>query len=124
MRKDWRIIIMNEFFEYKFLAMEFYYKYVCEENFTYLQAGERCLVDFTLILSENTIKSLAIYSTVLVQIARYAKENIKEVKKLFENEYEKLIEIYNSLPLDDILSENEREYLNDDIDFIKYKFKK
>ena len=82
------------------------------------------MFDFTLILSENTVKSMAIYSTILVQIARYTRENIREVQKLFENEYKKLIEIYNSLPLDDILSENEREYLNDDIDFIKYKFKK
>lgn len=86
---------MSEFFEYKFLAMEYFYKYVCEEEFTYIKAAARCFVDFTLPLSENTVKSLAFYSTILVQVTRYMKEDIQqEVKQLFKNEYKKLIELY------------------------------
>ena len=111
---------MSEFFEYKFLAMENYYNYVCEEGFTYQQAAGRCFVDFTLILEESTVKSLAVYSTVLVQVTRH----VEKIGVDFEEEYNKLMEIYTLLPLTDILSENEREYLDDDIDFIKYKLKK
>ena len=113
---------MSEFFEYKFLAMEYFYKYVCEEEFTYIQAAARCFVDFTLLLSENTVKSLAFYSTVLVQVTRYMKEDIRqEVKQLFKIEYKRLIELYTFTLLKNLLSENERDYIDDDIDFIKYK---
>ncbi len=109
---------MSEFFEYKFLAMEYFYKYVCEEEFTYIKAAARCFVDFTLPLSENTVKSLAFYSTILVQVTRYMKEDIQqEVKQLFK----KLIELYTFTLLKNLLSENERDYIDDDIDFIKYK---
>jgi len=113
---------MSEFFEYKFLAMEYFYKYVCEEEFTYIKAAARCFVDFTLPLSENTVKSLAFYSTILVQVTRYMKEDIQqEVKQLFKNEYKKLIELYTFTLLKNLLSENERDYIDDDIDFVKYK---
>jgi hypothetical protein len=106
---------MSEFFEYKFLSMENYYNYICKEKLTYVQSGGRCFIDFTLVLSEKNIKSLAIYSTILAQISKYvdALENFKE-------EY---YEICALLPLNELLTENEKDYLNDDIDFIKYKIK-
>ncbi len=50
------------------------------------------------------------------------KEDIQqEVKQLFKNEYKKLIELYTFTLLKNLLSENERDYIDDDIDFIKYK---
>ena len=109
---------MSEFFEYKFLAMENYYNYICNENLTFTQSGKRCFIDFTLILTEQSIKTLAIYSTILTQVSKYA-ENLND----FYEEYSKLNEIYIVLPIDELLCENEKGYLKDDIDFIKYKFK-
>lgn len=109
---------MSEFFEYKYLTMENYYKYICSEGYNHVQATGRCLVDFTIILSEDNIKSLAIYSTLLVQLCRYV-EKIED----FKYEYSRLIKLYEILELEAILSESERSYLDDDIEFIKYKFK-
>lgn len=108
---------MSEFFEYKYLAMENYYKYICEDGYTHLQAAGRSLVDYTIILSESNVKSLAIYSTVLVQVTKYT-DNIEG----FKQEYYKLINLYKALPLENLLSENEKAYLDDDVDFIRCKF--
>jgi len=110
---------MNDFFEYKYLAMENFYSFVCKENFTYTQAGMRCFVDFAITTSENNILFLAIYSTILSQIAKYDEDLLH-----FEEEYLRLNKLYNSLSISELLSENEQEYLKDDIDFIKYKFEK
>ena len=109
--------VMSEFFEYKYLTMENYYKYICDEGYNHTQAAGRCLVDYTIVLSEDSVKSIAIYSTLLVQLCKYAEETIS-----FKHEYGRLVHLCEILELEDILSEKERSYLTDDMEFIKYKF--
>ena len=110
---------MSNFFEYKFLAIENYYKYVCLEKNTYVQAAGRCVVDFQLDLLDENVRALALYSTILAQVAKYI-GNMDH----FKQEYECLMNIYNVLSLDTLLTDNEKSYLNDDIDFIKFKLEK
>ena len=110
---------MSDFFEYKYLVMDNFYSNICKDKYTYTQSGGKCFVDFGITTSENDILFFAVYSTILSQIAKYDEDLTH-----FEEEYLLLNKLYNSLPICELLSKNEQEYLKDDIDFIKYKFEK
>ncbi|MCL2399164.1 MAG: hypothetical protein FWC91_05380 [Defluviitaleaceae bacterium] len=109
---------MSEYFEYMYLATDNFYTYVCQDQYPYNQAAGRCFYDYQLILrEEQNAKSLAIYSAILVNLAK-CYDNLAE----FKDKYNMPLELCSNVSIDTLLTENERDYFNDDMDYIKYKF--
>ena len=97
------------------------YRYICEENFSHSQAVGRCIVDFRSVLEEKDIRALALYSTMLTQLVKNIDD--LEILKSFTKDYLKLKLICDILPIDKLLNDEERDYLEDDLSFIDAKFK-
>jgi hypothetical protein len=55
---------MGEYFECKYLATSIFFTYECNERLSFIQAAGRCMVDFSALLSENSVMPLAINSEI------------------------------------------------------------
>ena len=108
---------MSEYFEFKYLATDVFYECVNRDGLTYNQAIGKCFVDFSAQLDDNDAKALAIYGTILANAAKYA-DSIVSLKE----KYVSFMALCNQQQIISVLNDNEREYLQEDLNWIKPKF--
>ena len=110
---------MSEYFEYKYLATDAFFECVNRDGLTYNQASGKCFIDFSAQLDDNDAKALAIYGTILANAAKYA-DSIVSLKE----KYVIFMELCNQQQIISVLNDNEREYMQEDLNWIKPKFSK
>ena len=92
---------MVNYYELKYFVTETFYENMLDENYTIGQTAGRCFVIVT--------------STILARVAIHQKETLK----LYIEDYDKMMKILEGINLDDYLNEEEKEYLLDDIGYVK-----
>jgi len=109
---------MSEYFEYKYLVNDTFCAAMINENLACNAAVAECFFDFqSLLIGEKNARALAIYSEALVKLADY-EGNVEP----FIIDYKRLLKLCDSVSIDELLDENEREYFNRDMKIINEAF--
>lgn len=114
---------MINYFRLRYFVLEaFYkdYKNKFDKNDTLEQRAQRCFDEFYTQLNKNNIESVIVISVVLYKVARYRQQKVQH----FLEYYNKMMEILETISLDDSLEKDQKEWLFDDIAYIKDYIKK
>ena len=106
---------MKDYYKLKYLVTETFYENMLDENYTSGQTAVRCFVEFYTRLSKNNIESVIVASTILARVAAHEPEKLES----FLKKYDEILKILEKINLDDYLNEEEKEYLLDDIGYVK-----
>lgn len=105
----------TEYYKIKYYVVESMYEKIVDEDYSFAQAIDRCLVEFWKQVSDGGLNALAVYSTLFSRAAYHAPETLKRFRKHIDNMNNLL-----TTKIESVLSEDETEELMDDIDLINH----
>ncbi len=104
---------MDEYYKLKYYVTESFYEKIVAENYTIIQATDRCLVEFWKQISDGGISALVVYSTLFSRTAFHSPKQLKH----FQKQIEQMKQLYTP-EIHQMFSEDALEEVMDDIDTI------
>ncbi|MCL2385952.1 MAG: hypothetical protein FWC89_00230 [Defluviitaleaceae bacterium] len=115
---------MSDYFKYKYLANNRFYQKIIE-GYSYGQAGDMCL-GWTTITFESkkkeALKYTVYYSHILAKLSLYKMGEETFKLENFKSDYESMLKLYDSVPIDALLNEEELRHFNEDMAIVKETF--
>ncbi|WP_027422632.1 hypothetical protein [Lachnobacterium bovis] len=107
-------------FEFKYFVIDDMYRDVLNSDDTFVESLTECWVSLCGYINSDTILSIMIVSEIFaVTIANDAEVHADDVKDI-----EKLLKLYNTLNVKNLLISSEYEYLKEDMKIIEYFYEK
>lgn len=108
------------YYNLKYIVTKTFYENILDEKYTIAQSCDRCLAEFNKQILQNNIQSLIVYSTVLSISAHHD----SAVLTNFSKEISDMNNLILNVQILTELTNEEKEELQEDVDYINDRFKK